>query len=78
MVLITGLLVGLGIIVMAGIVFTHQTLSPIAKMNAEISMITAGNLEKRIDEGNGKDELATLAHNFNQMLERLEAAFESQ
>lgn len=78
MVLVTGLLIGLGIIVMAGIIFTHQTLSPIAKMNAEISKITAGNLEKRIDEGNGKDELATLALNFNQMLERLEAAFESQ
>jgi signal transduction histidine kinase len=35
-------------------------------------------LDLRLDEGNGKDELAHLAHTFNLMLDRLETAFEVQ
>jgi signal transduction histidine kinase len=47
-------------------------------LNAEVSSISAGNLSRRIGEGNRRDEIAQLAMNFNDMLRRLEAAFEMQ
>ncbi len=47
-------------------------------MNAEVSSISAGNLSLRIGEGNRRDEIAQLAMNFNDMLRRLESAFEMQ
>ncbi|MEK7256913.1 MAG: ATP-binding protein [Bacteroidota bacterium] len=77
-VLLTGLTVGIGIIVLAGRLFAGQALAPLAKMNAEVSSISAGSLDRRIGEGNRKDEIARLAMNFNQMLQRLETAFELQ
>jgi len=59
-------------------VFASQALKPIQSVNEEISRITAHNLKKRLDEGNGKDEIAALAVNFNSMLHRLEMAFIQQ
>ena len=77
-VLAIGFIIGLGIIFLAGNIFAGQVLMPLAKINADISTITAGNLSQRIDEGNGRDEIARLGINFNQMLERLESAFDVQ
>lgn len=77
-ILISGLVVGIGIIVLAGRLFAAQVLAPLAAMNAQVSKISAGNLSQRIDEGNKKDEIARLAMNFNKMLKRLETAFEMQ
>lgn len=77
-VLLAGLLLGIGIIVLAGRFFAGQMLFPLAKMNAQVSSITAGNLDRRVDEGNRSDEIAQLAMNFNRMLQRLETAFEIQ
>lgn len=77
-VLITGLVVGILIIVLAGAAFAGQVLQPLARMNTEVSNISVGNLGQRINEGNQHDEIARLAMNFNDMLHRLEAAFEVQ
>ncbi len=77
-VLLAGLVLGIGIIVLAGRFFSGQMLFPLARMNAQVSEITAGNLDRRIDEGNRSDEIARLAMNFNQMLQRIETAFEIQ
>lgn len=77
-VLLTGFLMGIGIILLAGRFFARQMLYPIARMNAQVSEITAGNLNRRVDDGNRTDEIAQLAMNFNQMLQRLETAFETQ
>lgn len=77
-VLIAGLFVGILIIVLAGAAFAGQVLQPLARINAEVSNISAGNLSLRIDEGNRHDEIAQLAMNFNDMLHRLESAFEVQ
>lgn len=77
-VLWSGLVIGLIIIILMGTLFSSQMLSPIVKMNADISNITARNLGQRIDEGNRRDEIALLAINFNKMLERLETAFSGQ
>lgn len=74
-ILIAGLIVGIAITLIAGGIFTRIILRPIAAMNQDIMAISAGNLTRRIDEGNRKDEIARLAMNFNDMLDRLENAF---
>ncbi|MEA5427417.1 HAMP domain-containing sensor histidine kinase [Arcicella lustrica] len=73
-----GLLSGILITIALGVFFASQALKPIQSVNEEISRITAHNLKKRLDEGNGKDEIAALAVNFNSMLHRLEMAFIQQ
>ncbi|MBI1226002.1 MAG: HAMP domain-containing protein [Bacteroidetes bacterium] len=77
-ILLIGWLVGIGITVPAGWIFAQQGLAPLAKMNDQVASINAGNLDRRLDEGNRTDEIARLAMNFNLMLKRLETAFEMQ
>jgi len=62
----------------AGWLFAARSLSPISKVVDRVEKISISSLDLRVDEGNGRDELAHLAHTFNRMLERLETAFEVQ
>lgn len=71
-------LFGVLITIVLGFIFAGQSLKPISAMNKEIGTITAYNLRKPLNEGNGQDEIAQLAINFNQMLERLEQSFDLQ
>ncbi len=61
-----------------GRVFAKQALNPISNVIKEVESITASNLTKRVNEGNGTDEIAQLAVTFNQMLNRIQKAFELQ
>ncbi|MGL4631124.1 MAG: sensor histidine kinase [Leadbetterella sp.] len=61
--------------VVLGFFFSWQALKPISRLNNEISKITANNLNKKLSVGQSKDEIASLARNFNAMLSRLEKAF---
>src|ERR1700733_7195180 len=58
--------------------FAQKALEPIDKVIKQMRQVRAGNLDMRVDEGNGKDEISALAHNFNQVIEHLENAFELQ
>lgn len=58
--------------------FAQKALQPIDRVINQMRKVSAGNLSLRVDEGNGKDEISALAHNFNQLLEHLENAFELQ
>ena len=58
--------------------FAQKSLEPIDKVIEQMRKVRAGNLSLRVDEGDGKDEISALAHNFNQLLEHLENAFEMQ
>jgi signal transduction histidine kinase len=58
--------------------FAQKALEPIDKVIMQMRKVRAGNLSLRVDEGNGKDEISALAHNFNRLLEHLENAFELQ
>ena len=73
-----GLVAGIGITICLGIFFAGQSLQPISQINQQVSTITARNLQQRLDEGNRQDEIARLAMNFNDVLERLYQAFEQQ
>jgi signal transduction histidine kinase len=61
-----------------GRIYAERALSPMKQLVAEITGISISNLNKRVNEGNGSDELAQLAISFNAMLSRLEASFVAQ
>lgn len=71
-------LLGFTLIVLAGWYFSGRVLQPISRIVDEVEQITATHLDKRVNEGNRRDEIAQLAMTFNQMLFRLEDAFVSQ
>jgi signal transduction histidine kinase len=58
--------------------YSKQALSPIANVVSQVETIKASNLRLKVNEGNGTDEIARLAIEFNRMLERLADAFEIQ
>lgn len=73
-----GLLGGIGLTVALGFFFAGKSLQPIAHINRQVQTITARNLKQRLDEGQRQDEIDQLAINFNNVLGRLEQAFEQQ
>lgn len=66
------------IVTLIGRVYAKSALQPISAVVDEVNMIGVSNLDKRISEGNGKDEIAILGITFNRMLIRLQDAFKSQ
>lgn len=58
--------------------FSALALAPIRKITSRAQLISARNLDMRLDVGPGKDELNELSQTFNHMLSRLEASFEAQ
>jgi len=58
--------------------FAQEALLPLNKVVKQMQQIKATNLNLRVNEGNGKDEISELVLNFNQLLEHLENAFEMQ
>ncbi|MCB0488562.1 MAG: HAMP domain-containing sensor histidine kinase [Cyclobacteriaceae bacterium] len=66
------------VVTFAGYVYAGRALKPISKVVANVQDISISSLDVRLDEGNGKDEIAQLTHTFNEMLERLERAFKTQ
>ncbi|MFO7671898.1 MAG: HAMP domain-containing sensor histidine kinase [Bacteroidales bacterium] len=66
------------IVFFSGRMFANRALRPISSITAEMEAIGESNLDTRVSEGNGKDELARLAQTFNKMLARLEFAFKTE
>lgn len=76
--LIISFFVAIIFVYMAGQFFASKALKPVSDLVDEVEEITATNLDLRIKEGNGKDEIAELAITFNAMLNRLEKSFDAQ
>jgi signal transduction histidine kinase len=76
--LIFGCLIMMLISTISGWLFVGRLLFPIQKINQKIDRIRASQMSLRLDEGNKTDELAQLSMRFNQMLDRLEKAFQTQ
>jgi len=76
--LIIAFFVAIVFIYIAGYIFSAKALKPVSDMVDKVEEITATNLDLRINEGNGKDEIAELAVTFNAMLNRLEKSFDAQ
>ncbi|HTI93870.1 MAG TPA: HAMP domain-containing sensor histidine kinase [Puia sp.] len=60
-----------------GLLFSRQVLSPIRNIAKRMTRISATSLHERLVVP-GKDELSALGNTFNDMLSRLETAFETQ
>lgn len=69
---------GVIIIFISAAFYVGKALEPIKKVIREVDDISAGSLHRRVDEGNGNDEISNLARTFNNMLARLETAFVAQ
>ncbi len=78
LILLSAAFIGLGLLSIMGYLFAKSALAPVAKINAEAKHISASNLYARLPVENPKDELGELSTTFNQMLDRLENAFQSQ
>ncbi|HEU5006395.1 MAG TPA: HAMP domain-containing sensor histidine kinase [Jatrophihabitantaceae bacterium] len=61
-----------------GYLLAKQALRPIAKLTATARQMSTENLDQRIALGGPDDELRELADTFDDMLARLDAAFDSQ
>ncbi len=58
--------------------FSKKALSPVTEIVYKVKSITASNLDLRLNNSIGKDELAELSSTFNEMLDRLEKSFDAQ
>lgn len=63
---------------LVGWYFSNYTLNPLRNIIKSVKKIKAENLHLRLDVKNKKDEMGQLAQTFNNMLARLETAFETQ
>lgn len=77
-IIIIGFFINTGLTVFMGMLFARRALEPMSDVVQQVDKITISSLHMRVNEGNGIDEIAQLAITFNQMLERLESAFEMQ
>lgn len=73
-----GFFISISITVVTGKIYATRALRPMSEVVKQVDKITISNLNMRVHEGNGSDEIAQLAITFNHMLKRLESAFEMQ
>jgi signal transduction histidine kinase len=77
-ILLSVITISIFLLFFAGWVYSGRALEPISDVVRQVEEISFTSLNLRVDEGNGTDEIAKLAHTFNRMLERLEEAFKMQ
>src|SRR4030042_637987 len=74
MILIIVFFISLIIVFFSGRIFALRALKPISDIMSQVDAIGVSNLNLRVSEGNGMDEIALLARTFNKMLDRIEIA----
>lgn len=62
----------------AGLYFSRKAFQPFRYINKKVTEISEGNLDLRLEQQEGGDEIAELIRTFNLMLDRLSTAFETQ
>ena len=76
--LIFVVLVALGLAGLGGWFLARRSLAPVVQMTERARRISAENLDRRLPVSNPHDELGRLAATFNELLTRLDDAFEQQ
>ncbi|WP_431209758.1 HAMP domain-containing protein [Puia sp. P3] len=76
-ILTTGGIISVLVLITIGLLFSRQVLYPIRNIARRVNTISITSLHERLDV-KGKDEVSVLATTFNDMLSRLETAFETQ
>ena len=77
-ILIIGFFLSIILSFVVGWKFSNYMLMPLRNIIKSVKKIKAENLHLRLDVKNGNDEMSQLAQTFNNMLNRLETAFETQ
>ncbi|HEY0176072.1 MAG TPA: histidine kinase dimerization/phospho-acceptor domain-containing protein, partial [Pedobacter sp.] len=77
-ILIAGFFLSIALSYLVGRKFSEFTFKPVRALIKKAKGITADNLNQRLDPPKGKDEIAEISQTFNDMLDRLETAFETQ
>lgn len=65
-------------VMLAGYFFAGNILTPISEIITEVSSISFTNMERRLKNRVGKDEISELSRTFNDLLARLEESFKIQ
>jgi signal transduction histidine kinase len=68
----------ISIVVISGYVFSVGLIKPINELTDKINHISSADLSKRLETGNGKNELQQLAATINELLNRLQQSFDTQ
>lgn len=76
--LVLSFLVILGVVSVAGWIYSGQALRPISQVIDEVDQISATKLSTRIRERENDDEIGRLIKTFNKLLQRIEDAFRLQ
>jgi signal transduction histidine kinase len=76
--LVASFLIATIIVTFAGWIFAKRALRPISKVMNAVEGILPQNLHTRLDVANQKDEIGRLITTFNNLLDRIEAAFQMQ
>ena len=72
-------LLGLGLAVVTAYLYVRNIVGrPLSQLTQRISAIRGDNLKTRLEVPENQDELTILARNFNDLLERVERAFDAQ
>lgn len=74
---ITGLLVGASLALVLGYWLAGRALAPVAKLTATVCGLQPSDLDSRVDESS-PDEIGRLGKTFNDLLDRIETAFDAQ
>ena len=77
-ILITCCLGGTVVAYTSGIFFSKHAFKPVRDIIEKVKTIGVENLNQRLEDRQAQDEIAELASTFNEMLSRLETAFETQ
>lgn len=77
-ILIAGFFLSIALSYFVGRTFSDFTFKPIRALIKKTKGINAENLHQRLDPVKGTDEVAEITQTFNDMLDRLETAFETQ
>lgn len=77
-ILFIGFFISTLLVFLMGKILSQQIFKPFAEIIKKIKKITADNLHLRLPVREGKDELAEIISTFNDMLDRLETAFDTQ
>ncbi|HLN75039.1 MAG TPA: HAMP domain-containing sensor histidine kinase [Prolixibacteraceae bacterium] len=77
-IIIVGFFISIVMTVYLSKIYATRALKPMSDVVKQVDKINIANMDVRVNEGNGTDEIAQLAITFNKMLERLESAFEMQ
>ena len=69
--LLTSSSLGLALVIALANLFAGHALNPVQRLSKEIQALSSRTLDQRLSAGNGRDELARLAAQFNALLARL-------